>query len=266
MQIGRSFGTAAAVTAALWIFFFSASAHSQDRPPLAALHPLQPSADERLLLDDANRERAAAGLQPVKWNEALAAAALEHARVMARENLLTHQASGELPLEQRAARSGARFSLIAENVAIGPSAESIHDGWMHSPGHRKNILNPAVTAVGIATIRETGDLFAVQDFSRPVADLSLEQQEGKVIALLKEAGLPNARATNDARRTCRMDRGYAGPNALYLIRFEVADLDELPGELLQRIKNRQFRSAAVGACAESDAGGFTRYRIAVLLN
>lgn len=268
MKIGWFLRTAAlsGASVASCFFFFLSPAHSQNRPPLAIAHLSQPSADEKILLDDANRERAAAGLRPLKWNDALATAALEHAHVMVHENLLTHQFTGELPLEQRAARAGAKFSVIAENIAIGPSAEGIHDGWMHSPGHRKNILNPQVTATGIAAIRGPDGLYAVEDFSRLVADLSLQQQEEKVIALLKETGLASAGATKEARKTCAMNRGYAGLNALYLIRFEVPDLDELPGELLERLKSRKYRSAAVGACPESDAEGFTRYRMAVLLN
>ena len=122
MKIGRLFKTATAAIAALCFFFFLASAHSQNRPPVAIVHLPQPSTDEKLLLDDLNRERAAAGVQPLKWNDALAAAALEHARVMVRENVLTHQAPGELPLEQRAAQAHARFSVIEENVAVGPDA------------------------------------------------------------------------------------------------------------------------------------------------
>ncbi|MGC2670666.1 MAG: CAP domain-containing protein, partial [Candidatus Acidiferrum sp.] len=214
---------------------------------------------------DTNRERVARGLQPLHWDATLALAARDHARLMAVENLLSHQCPGEPPLEQRVAQAGAKFSMIAENVAVGPDPASIHDGWMHSPGHRKNILNAEVTAVGIATIRGSGGLFAVQDFSRPVASLSLQQQEGKVISLLKETALLGANVSEDARKTCGMDRGYAGVSALYVIRFEVTDLDKLPDQLLQKIRSRKYQNAAVGACRDGDNGGFTRYRIAVLL-
>src|SRR5579859_8274536 len=132
MKSFRFLGTATAGVLLSFLFFLS-SVHSQNRPPRS-------SAEERLLLDDANRERAAAGVQPLKWDNALAAAARQHALLMAQQYQLSHQYPGELPLEERAARTGAKFSLIAENVAVGPTPESIHDGWMHSPGHRKNIL------------------------------------------------------------------------------------------------------------------------------
>lgn len=268
MEIGRSFQAVAAVFCFLLCI---SSAHSQDReqnrPPVPTPPPSpHRSAADKLLLDAANRERSAAGLRPLKWDDALATAARQHVQVMASQNLLLHQCLDEPPLDQRAARAGARFSMIAENIAVGPNPETIHNGWMHSPGHRKNILNGDVTAVGMATMRGSGGLFAVQDFSRSVEALSLEQQEEKVVSLLKGNGLPAAEVTADARKTCDMDHGFAGALASYAIRFEVTDLNKLPDDLLQKVKSRAYRNAAVGACRGGDTAGFTRYHIAVLLN
>ena len=204
-------------------------------------------------------------MQSLKWDDALAAAAREHNQLMVRENVLSHQLPGEPSLEQRVAQAGAKYAMVAENVAIGPNPEEIHDGWMHSPGHKRNILNAQLTAIGIAVTRGTNGLFAVQDFSRQVANLSLAQQEEKAASLLRATELVAVDVNGDARKTCGMDSGYTGASVLYIIRFEVTDLDKLPDELLQKIRSRKYRKAAVGACQGDDAGGFTRYRIAVLL-
>jgi len=270
MKTCRFFRTATAA-AALCFPFFLFPAHSQDHSPNRPPHPTMPlsshpSVDEKLLLDAANRERAAAGLQALRWDNALAEAARQHVQVMVSQNLLLHQCLDEPPLDQRAAHAGAKFSMIAENIAVGPNAETIHDGWMHSTGHRKNILNADVTAIGISTMRGSGGLFAVQDFSRPVEALSLEQQEEKVISLLKSNGLQIAGVTEDARKTCRKELGLDGAPALFVTRFEVTDLNKLPESLLEKVKSRAYRKAAVGACKGADAGAFTRYRLAVLLN
>jgi hypothetical protein len=91
------------------------------------------------------------------------------------------------------------------------------------------------------------------------------QQEEKVVSLLKGTDLLAVDVTEDARKTCGMDRGYAGTGVLYIVRFEVTDLSKLPDELLQKIKSRKYRKGVVGACQGGDAGGFTRYRIAVML-
>jgi hypothetical protein len=262
----RRFCNLASLGGLFCFLFCCLPAHSHQRAALSTPQAAsQPSADEKLLFDSANRERAAAGLHPLAWDSALAVAARQHALLMAQEQLISHHYPDELSLSERAARAGAKFSMIAENIARGADPESIHDGWMHSPGHRKNILSPELAAVGIAAVRSRGDLFAVQDFSRPVADLTLPQQEQRVIFLLKQAGIHAAKATDDARKTCRMTSSYYGRSALYFIRFEVVDLNQLPEELLRHIKERSYQSASVGACSGGDSAGFSRYRLAVLL-
>ena len=72
-------------------------------------------------------------------------------------------------------------------------------------------------------------------------------------------------ATDDARKTCEMDRGWAGQRPVNVIRYETSDLSHLPAEIEQRVHGGKYRGAAVGACEAGGAGGFTRYRIAVLL-
>ena len=57
---------------------------------------------EQTLLQSANRERAAQGLAPLKWNDTLAEAAREHALRLAQQNTLSHQFPGELGLADRA--------------------------------------------------------------------------------------------------------------------------------------------------------------------
>ena len=248
--------------------------------PLVVVHAQQPATyAERALFDAANRERTAQGLQPLRWDDALAAAARRHAALMAERDALSHQLPGEPPVEDRARQAGARYSVIAENVAEGPSPEAIHSSWMHSPPHRANLLDRDLTAVGIAVAvaadRRTGGamLFAVQDFSQSVANLSFEQQERQVSMLLAARGLQvfsgtgqgSNGATEDARKTCGMDRGWAGSRPGLVVRFEAADLSRLPDDLEQKIQSGRYRVAAVGACDSGGASGFTRFRVAVLL-
>jgi uncharacterized protein YkwD len=166
----------------------------------------QPASAERAMFEAANRERAAQGLAQLHWDNALANAAHEHALLMAQRNALSHQFPGEAPLQDRARVAGARFTEIAENVAEGPSATVIHSSWMHSPPHRANLLDPELTAIGIAVVGTaprggagaagagfgggaTGMLFAVEDFSQSVASLSLGEQERQVGAALAARGL-----------------------------------------------------------------------------
>ncbi len=103
--------------------------------------------EEQILFDDANRERTQRGLSPLKWDAQLAAAAQQHASLMAQQNTLSHQLPGEPEPTARARAAGARFSALAENVADGPSVGEIHEGWMNSPPHRKNLLDPELNSV-----------------------------------------------------------------------------------------------------------------------
>src|ERR1700687_3403474 len=166
-------------------------------PYLAA----QTSATEQQLFDSANRERTSRGLPALKWSEALAQAAHKHVQLMAQQNSISHQYPGEPVLAARLAQAGARFSVAAENVAEGPSAAVMHSGWMNSPPHRANLLDPDLDSVGIAVAARGRQLFAVQDFSRAVVGLSLEEQEEKIGELIKKQGLKLADPGN-ARTVC----------------------------------------------------------------
>jgi len=225
------------------------------------------SNNERALFDAANSERAQRSLPALQWDESLAAAARKHANRMAFYNVLEHQLSGEPDLRARLTEAGARFSMIAENIAVAPNPETIHAGWMQSPGHRRNILDPRLAAVGIAAVRGTGGLFAVQDFSMPVTVLSIEQQEKKVISLMTAMGMRRVTASDDARITCEMDRGISASitRSVQAMRFEVSDFSKLPESVERNLRGLSFQKAEVGACRASNAPGFAHYRIAILL-
>jgi uncharacterized protein YkwD len=80
----------------------------------------------------------------------------------------------QLPtLADRAHYVGYGFGEIAENVALGyPSAEAVVEGWMNSPGHRANILNPGVVETGIGIARSSaGGVYYAQVFGRRLASL-----------------------------------------------------------------------------------------------
>jgi hypothetical protein len=226
--------------------------------------PPQTGSSEGQLFSSLNRERTALGLPALQWDDALASAAREHAVRMAELNQMSHQLPGEPNLLVRLSDSGARFSVIAENVAVGSDPSVIHTMWMRSPGHRANILNLELTAVGIAVAQGNSGLFAVQDFSRSVVNSNPNQQEQEVISLLAARGL-QVNASNDARDSCDGNRRFASNSAATLVRYETPNLDKLPDVLTQQLQSHTFRAATVAACSSSAAPGFSRIRIAVLL-
>jgi uncharacterized protein YkwD len=274
------------MAAAIITFLFVLAAIPKNRPPAAdapitaqsssaSLHSTQPSTvehtsvrpspTEQALFDDANRERAKEDLPPLKWNTLLASAARYHAELMAQHSAISHQFPGEPALVQRITAVGARFSTVAENIGAGQDAGDIHYGWMHSPGHRANILDPKLTALGVAVVEARGRLFAVQDFSLAVPELNFDEQEKQVSALLKTRGLISVGQTENARKECANQGVPVGNRAMSIVRFEAPDLGKLPEGLERKVHNQEFHRAEVGACAPVQEMYFTVYRIAVVL-
>ena len=234
--------------------------------PFCCFSQSSPDGPEQILFQSANRERAAHGLSSLKWNAPLAEAARRHASLLAQRNALSHQFPGEPDLARRAAHEGARFSTIAENVALGPSAETLHQQWMKSPPHRANLLDPQMNSVGIAIARRGATLFAVEDFAEIVGDLSLQEQEELVQKQLQSRGLRILDYTTDARRSCVLDNGYAGNHRpSFVLHYATPTLDTLPEMLVKRIEGGRYQGAAVGACRSDVKFGFSSYRVAVLL-
>lgn len=232
--------------------------------------------DEKQIMDLANQSRAEAGVQPLQWDAALAAAARAHAQRMAQEGPISHRYGGEADLPERAATAGAHFSLIEENIAIGPTPAQIHSGWMHSPGHHDNLLNPKIDRIGVALVSARGVLYAVADYSQVVATLTPEEVESKVGAVVarRGVGLVAGPAVQDAHRYCALEEGKSsaslGLKARFYMRWQSAEIAKLPPELEKALASGQFSQAAVGACDAKGAGNapgaaFTAYRVAVLL-
>jgi uncharacterized protein YkwD len=229
-----------------------------------------PTGAEKLLFDQLNESRVLAGLPALRWDGNLAAAARKHCALMVQHDTLSHQFPGEIQLQQRLHAAGVEFSIAAENVAMAPTAEEVHYEWMHSPPHRANILDPQLTAVGIATLPGNKGLYAVQDFALAFETMALSDQEAKIRALIEASGLrtadnPQRTQWSDARKTCQLASGYAGQPAS-VVRFESSDLNKLPAGLQKSLASGKYHTAAVGACTPpSDGTGFTHFRFAVLL-
>jgi uncharacterized protein YkwD len=221
---------------------------------------------EQYLLAAANEARTNQGLPPVHLDPVLTEASAVHAREMADHATISHQFNDEPDLAERGANAGAHFSLISENVGEAPSSVIIHDLWMHSPGHRANLLDPNVDAIGIAIVTRNNQLYAVEDFASTVQPLTLNQQERTVAGVIAQAGLQVADTTTDARETCTMSTGYAGARRpWYIMRYTAASLNAIPNQLKSRLTSGKYHQAVVGACQSTRKTPFTAYNIAVLL-
>jgi uncharacterized protein YkwD len=88
---------------------------------------------------------------PVNLSMMLNKAASIHAQDMARNSHFEHQGTDGSSPADRATRAGYRWRQVAENIAAGaPTAQSVVEGWIKSPGHCVNIMGPQYREMGIA--------------------------------------------------------------------------------------------------------------------
>lgn len=146
-----------------------------------------------LIVTYSNEFRKKMGRQKVATDPELREAAQYFANYMARTDAYGHAADGNRPSE-RAKQHGYEYCIVSENIAyqyrpIGSTevlAKGFFQGWKHSPDHRKNLLDPAVTEIGVAVAQseETGFYYAVQMFGRPRSnsiEFSIENQSGSAV-------------------------------------------------------------------------------------
>ena len=96
-------------------------------------------------------ERSFAPVGAVHSSRTLDSVAFGHAVDMARNNYFEHEdLSGRSPAD-RVRAIGYKEKLVGENIAYGPeSPEEVVQGWLDSPGHCENIMDPRFAEMGIA--------------------------------------------------------------------------------------------------------------------
>ena len=96
-----------------------------------------------------NEARARAGLAHLAENATLGAVAMAYSGRMARENFYGHVDPQGKQASDRIAAAGYLAQASAENIARGqPDPATVVEGWLNSPGHRANIMNPNLREIG----------------------------------------------------------------------------------------------------------------------
>lgn len=152
-----------------------------------------PDEAEVRMLTLLNEARRAAGLNPLQADSELREIALGHSKDMVSHHFFAHVSPSTGSPEDRARRSGILVSSFGENIASSGSPELAHEGLMNSPGHRKNMLDPLFTHVGIAARKGDIGLVVTMNFGRrpPPSALptSAAQVEAAILALRESKGL-----------------------------------------------------------------------------
>jgi uncharacterized protein YkwD len=104
---------------------------------------------EARMLELVNNERLTAGLKPLAPDPELTEVARRHSADMFVRGYFAHDTpEGKDPFD-RLRQANVRFLTAGENLALAPTVPVAHNGLMHSPGHRANILYPRFGRVGI---------------------------------------------------------------------------------------------------------------------
>ncbi|TGB03811.1 CAP domain-containing protein [Halobacillus salinus] len=115
------------------------------------------SAFEQQVVELTNKERTERGLEPLQLDTELSAVAKDKSLDMKNKGYFSHNSpTYGSPFDMMKAY-GIDYRAAGENIAMGqPSPDEVVDAWMNSEGHRKNILNPDFTHIGVGHV-ENGD-------------------------------------------------------------------------------------------------------------
>jgi uncharacterized protein YkwD len=157
---------------------FDTSGRQRPTPYDTVTGVTQPTQFEKLLVELINVERKSRGIKPVVWDGMLSGIARMHSADMRAAGHTSHNSSNDgASYSQRLARTPYRASAAAENVAYNSDVVKAHRALMASPGHRRNILDPNLTVVGVSVMMDFKDewVYVVEDFAAAIDEISDEE-------------------------------------------------------------------------------------------
>ncbi|WP_410575690.1 CAP domain-containing protein [Amycolatopsis sp. cmx-4-61] len=139
----------------------------QPQPPPSDASDATDATAENKVFELTNGERAAHGCPPLAADRRLGNSAREHSSDMADHNYFSHTSLDGRDFVAREKAAGYP-TPGAENIAAGQrTADDVVKGWMASPGHRANILNCGLKALGVGMARGGSyGIYWTQNFGR----------------------------------------------------------------------------------------------------
>jgi hypothetical protein len=195
---------------------------------------------ERAILALVNQERAKSGAGPLQMESTLQVTAREHSDDMFVRNFFAHDdPDGSSPADRIARAHRQLIGLTGENIWMGvnvdladpkKTAGSIVDAWMHSPGHRDNILKKDYTHLGVGVAIKGKDVRATQNFAAIYAltDLAVPAQVhgGEILSLAARAA--GAGPAPDRFDFFSPEKGFAVGGSRPIAGARVPEPKELP--------------------------------------
>ncbi len=140
-------------------------APTQPKPSIPVTGSATLSAQEQTMVNEINKERAAAGLAPLQVSLPLVEVAQLKANDMKTNGYFSHTSPTYGSPFDMLRSAGISYRGAGENIAINSSVDGAMAAFMSSDGHRRNILNPAYTHVGIGVVKSSHGTYFVQIFA-----------------------------------------------------------------------------------------------------
>lgn len=113
-----------------------------------------------------NIERKKQGLKELKLGDKLSDVARLKSQDMADNSYFSHTSPTYGSPFDMMKRFNINYRAAGENIAMGHrSPEAVMTGWMNSPGHRANILNPNFGTLGVGYVAGNGSTYWTQMFT-----------------------------------------------------------------------------------------------------
>ena len=120
----------------------------------------KPSTDfssyQQQVLDLVNAERAKRGISALTLDSSLSSVATKKSQDMVNKNYFDHTSPTYGSPFDMMKQFGISYRSAGENIAKGQKTpQEVVDAWMNSEGHRKNILNPNFTNLGVGIAKDS---------------------------------------------------------------------------------------------------------------
>lgn len=117
------------------------------------------------VVDLVNKERSSRGLKPVVFNSELSKVATIKSQDMIDKNYFDHNSPTYGSPFEMMREFGVAYTSAGENIAMGQKTpQQVMNSWMNSDGHRKNILSPDFTELGVGIYSNGSSLYWTQMF------------------------------------------------------------------------------------------------------
>nr|WP_312580076.1 CAP domain-containing protein [Sedimentibacter sp.] len=123
---------------------------------------------ERQVVQLVNAERQKAGLPSLTLDSSISSVARKKSQDMASNNYFAHQSPTYGSAGDMLKQFGVNYSAWGENIASGQrSPEAVVSAWMHSEGHKANILSSNFTKIGVGyAVNSNGTPYWTQMFTK----------------------------------------------------------------------------------------------------